>query len=283
MDGPVATAFLLLGRYTVAITYIGGGGMENCLDIVAFIHFLVDLLLILGTNRICARPLGAKRAVAAAAVGAVYAVGCVLPGFSFLGVMPWRIIFLVLMGMVAFGLDYSALRPGVLFLLLRMAMGGIALGVGKGGFWAVVMAALSVCLMCLLGYDGRPGQQYLPITITHRGRTLHLTALVDTGNTLRDPVSGLPVLVADASAGEKLLCLTQHQLQHPIETIAAGGCPGLRLIPYTAVGQTNGLLLGLRVEELSIGGKREDMIVAFAPQQIGAGKAYQALAGGFAG
>lgn len=257
--------------------------MENCLDIVVFIHFLVDLLLILGTNRICSRPLAVGRPAVAAALGAAYAAGCLLPGFSFLGWMPWRIVFLVLMGMVAFGWERSALRPGVLFVLLRMAMGGITLGVGKGGFWAVVMAALSVCLMCLLGYDGRPGQQYLPITISHRGKQIHLTALVDTGNTLRDPVSGLPVLVADAAAGEKLLSLTQRQLQHPIETLAAGDHPGLRLIPYSAVGQTNGLLLGLRVEELTIGGKREDMIVAFAPHQIGAGKAFQALAGGYAG
>lgn len=257
--------------------------MDKCLDMVVFIHFLVDFLLILGTNRICVRPLCIGRSAAAALLGAAYATACLLPGFGFLGGMPWRMVFLLLMSMVSFGWERDALRPGVLFILLRMAMGGIALGVGKGGFWAVVMVALSICLMCLLGRDRHPGQQYLPVTITHRGKCVHLTALADTGNTLRDPVSGLPVLVADAAAGEKLLALTQQQLQHPIETLATGGCQGLRLIPYSAVGQTNGLLLGLRVEQLVIGGKQENMIVAFAPHPIGEGKAFQALAGGYVG
>lgn len=283
MDSPVATEFLPRDRYTVAITYIGGGEMESGLNIAIFIHFLVDLLLILGANRICGRPLGIGRSISAAALGAAYAAGCLLPGFSFLGRMLWRMVFLLLVSMAAFGLERSALRPGVLFVLLRLSIGGIAQGFGKGGFWAVVMAALSVCLVCLLGYDGRPGKQYLPITISHRGKTVHLTALVDTGNTLRDPVSGLSVLVVDAAAGEKLLSLTLQQLQHPIDTLSSGGYPGLRLIPYTAVGQTNGLLLGLRVERLLIGGKQEDMIVAFAPHKLGAGKAFQALAGGYAG
>lgn len=203
-----------------------------------------------------------------------------MPGFGFLGEIHWQIVSSVLCCVVAFGLEKGLLRRSVLLILLRLAMEGIALGFGKGGFWALVMAALSICLMCIMGMDGRPGRQYLPITITHRGRSLQLTALVDTGNTLRDPVSGLPVLVADAEAAWKLLKLTEKELRHPVESLATGGCPGLRLIPYSAVGQERGMLLGLRVDQLLIDGRAEDMIVAFAPQPIGGGGKFQALAGG---
>lgn len=255
--------------------------MEIYLDIVVILNFLVDFLLILGANRLSGYPMGVKRAAAAALLGAAYAAGCVLPGFAFLGSTFWRLVSLGLMSMVAFGWDLSALRRGVLFIFLSMALGGIAMGLSNGGFWAMVMAAVMVCLMCILGFGGRPGQQqYVPVAITHNGRTVHLTALVDTGNTLRDPVSGKPVLVVDAQAAEKLLCLTEAQLQHPVDTLAAAASPGLRLIPFTAVGCSAGMLLGLRVQHLQINGKREDMIVAFAPQKIGQGKNYQALAGG---
>lgn len=256
--------------------------MEIYLDLVVILNFLVDFLLILGTNRISGHSPGVKKAALASLLGAVYAAGCILPGFHFLTNTLWRIISLALMSLIAFGWDVSALRRGVLFVFLSMAMGGLAMGFGNGGFWPVIMAALLVCLLCRLGFGGRPGQQqYIPVSILHNGKTIQLTALVDTGNTLRDPVSGIPVLVVDAQAAQKLLSLTEDQLMHPIETVASGKISGLRLIPYSAVGQSAGMLLGLRVQRLIINGKQEKMIVAFAPQRIGQGRAYQALAGGY--
>ena len=157
--------------------------MEIYLDIVVILNFLVDFLLILAANRISGHGPGIKKAALASLVGAAYAAGCVLPGFRFLSSTLWRIISFAVMSLIAFGWDRSALRKGVLFIFLSLAMGGIAVGMGNGGFWAVVMAALLVCLLCRLGFGGRPGrQQYLPVKILHNGKTLHLTALVDTGN-----------------------------------------------------------------------------------------------------
>jgi stage II sporulation protein GA (sporulation sigma-E factor processing peptidase) len=250
-------------------------------DLVVILNFLVDFLLILGTNRITGYGTNSKRAVLAALLGAAHAAGCLLPGFHFLRSTLWRLVSIALMSAIAFGWDPSALRRGVLLFFFIMVLGGISIGFGKGGFWAVVLAALVVCLLGILGFGGGRGQrQYLPITIFHRGHRVKLIALVDTGNTLRDPVSGIPVLVVDSDAAEKLLQLSTSELQHPVETLASEKYPGLRLIPYSAVGQPSGLLLGLRVEELLVDGKRTDMIVAFAPQRIGQGRAFQALAGG---
>lgn len=255
--------------------------MEIFLDIVIILNFLVDFLLILGTNRISGCPLAMKRSAVAACVGAAYAAGCTLPGFHFLGNGLWRVVCLALMSVIAFGWHFDAFRRGVLFVFLSMALGGIALGLGNGGFWAIVMGAVGVCLLCMLGFRGKPGQQhYVPVYISHGGKSIQLMALQDTGNTLRDPVSGAAVLVVDADAAQKLLCLTQYQLMHPVETVVCGAYQGLRLIPYSAVGNSGGMLLGLRVEQLLINGKKENMIVAFAPQRIGRGKPYQALAGG---
>lgn len=258
--------------------------MEIYLDLVIVLNFLVDFLLILGTNRLAGNPPGVGRAAAAAGVGAAYAAACVLPGFSFLSSILWRLVSLGLMAVIAFGWSSGALRRGVLFVFLSMALGGIALGLGSGGFWAVIMAALGVAILCVVGFCGRPGaQQYVDVDITHGNRRLRLTALLDTGNTLCDPVSGAPVLVADAASARKLLDLSAEQLAHPVETLAGLRNCGLRLIPYHAVGQPAGMLLGLRVDQLQINGKKQDMIVAFAPQMIGRGKPYQALSGGIVG
>ncbi len=254
--------------------------MEVYLDLLFILNFLVDLLLLLGTNRLAGHPVGLKRAIPAALLGSGYAACCVLPGFAFLGNLLWRLVSLTLMSILAFGLSGSGLRRGVLFVFLSMALGGIAMGLGRGGFVSIVLSAGGVCFLCLVGFRGRAGgQQYLPVTIRYAGRTAHLTALVDTGNTLRDPLSGRPVLVVDAAAATKLLPLSREQLTSPVETLATAKVPGLRLIPYSAVGQSAGLLLGLRPDGVQINGKEAEYMVAFAPQSLGQGQ-YQALAGG---
>ena len=256
--------------------------MEIYLDLVIILNFCVDFLLILGTNRLCGFPPGWGRTALAAALGAIYAGVCVLPGFSFLSGTLWRIVFLALMGAIAFGFSMGSVRRGILFIFMSMALGGIALGLGSGGFWAVVMAAIGVALLCLIGFQGRVSDnRFVPIFVKHGGKSVTMTALVDTGNTLRDPISGAPVVVADAQAGETLLSLTKEQLQHPVETMAQ--VTGLRLIPYHAVGQPAGMLIGIKAERVEINGKRTDCMVAFAPQSIGAGRDYQALTGGLMG
>ena len=254
--------------------------MEVYLDVLMLLNFLVDLLLILATNRLCGHTGGVKRAVAASVLGGFYAGACVLPGFRFLGGTVWRLLALGLMGMVAFGAKRGCLRSCVLFVLLSMALGGIALGIGYGGFWSLLLSALLVCLMCMVGFQGGADtHRYVPVFISLDGKSVSLMALVDTGNTLRDPISGRSVLVVDASAAVQLLGLDAHALAHPLETMASAQIHGLRLIPYTAVGQPGGILLGVLADCVKVDGKCVDCVVAFAPNRIGQGN-YRALAGG---
>ena len=249
-------------------------------DLLMLLNFAVDFFLLLGTNRLAGYPPGIRRAALAAAVGGLYAGACVMPGYSFLGNPFFRVVVLAAIGVVAFGVDQGGLRRSVLFLLLSMALGGLAICLDRGGFWSLVLASGILCLLCLLGFRGRAGQQrYVPVMIRYGGKEVHVTALVDTGNTLRDPVSGWPVLVVEYGVAEKLLPISRGELSRPIETMAMGKLPGIRLIPYSAVGQTAGMLLAVRPDSVQICGKNMEYVVAFAPQTLGCGQ-YQALAGG---
>lgn len=250
--------------------------MQDYLLIVMMLSFLVHLLLLLGANRLCGFPPGGIRVVLSAVLAAVHAGACLASGFSFLGGMIWRLAFLLLQILLAFGMRRDAIRRGLLFIILSLAVEGIT----TGGGWAVILAASVIYLLCFVS-GHRPAQQYAPVTITHAGSTLSLLALRDTGNTLADPISGAPVVIVGQDAAWQLLGLTQQQLAHPIETITSFPRPGLRLIPYCAVGQSAGLLLGCRVDRLQINGKESDAIVAFAPQTIGQKATFQALTGGY--
>ena len=254
--------------------------MTVYLDLVVLLNFLVDTLLLMGTNRLTGFPPGVKRAALAGAAGGVYAGICMLPGWVFLGNLLWRAVFLCVLASIAFGWNRSAIRRCGIFVLLSMALGGIALGLEQGDFGTLILAAAAVAILCGMTVHSPLGmQKYQPVELKWNGQHLCLTALIDTGNTLRDPVTGASVLVVGADVAGKL-GISREILHDPVTAIAAGKLPGARLIPYRAVGKTGALLPAVRLEEVRLGGQVISPIVAFAPEDIGRAEAYQALAGG---
>lgn len=247
------------------------------LDGVMSLNFMIDLMLLLGVNRLAGYPPGLGRAAAAAAVGGGYAGMCLVPGFAFLTSGLWRGVSLGVMSMAAFGFTRSAWSRGMLFVLLSMALGGLAVSFDTGHFLGLVFCAGALALLCKMGFRGKPGRQLLPVKIRHNGSQVELLALRDTGNTLRDPLTGEAVLVVDASIGEKLLNLRRAELENPVEAMHLR--PGMRLIPYHAVGNPGSLLLALRCDRVEVDGKMTGGLVAFAPERFPAGE-YQGLTGG---
>lgn len=255
--------------------------MTVYLDLVILLNFAVDFLLLLGTNSLCGHPPGWKRSALAAALGSLYGGACLLPGFHFLGNSLWRIVSLLLISGIAFGFCVSGLRRGVVFVLLSMALGGMAMGFGNTHAAMLLAAAGGLFFMCCFGFRGRVGRNcFVPVELRYAGKSLHLTALHDTGNTLRDPVTGRPVLVVGAEIAQQLLGLTPQQLESPVSAVSDRTLPGLRLIPYRAVGQSGGLLLALRLQNVKIGAWTGSSLVAFSPNVLSREGEYQALTGG---
>lgn len=250
------------------------------LDLVVILNFLVDGLLLLGTNRLSGHPPGWGRVLPAAALGAVYAGACMVPGFGFLGNFFWRLVCLCAMAGIAFGWDPGALTRGAVFLLLSMALGGLALGMGTGNFGSLLLAAIVLAVLCAVGIPHPVGSRsYQPVQLRWKGKMLDFTALMDTGNTLRDPITGSAVLVAGADIGE-MLGFSREILADPVKALGSGLVTGARLIPYRTVGRPGGMLVLIRAEEVRLGGKVVSPLVALAPENIGGSGNYQALAGG---
>ena len=248
------------------------------LDLVILLNVLVDTCLILGTNRLSGYPPGWLRSCLAGILGGCYAGMCVLPGFGFLAGIFWRLVFLWLMALCAFGLGKGTLRRGVLLVFLSFCLSGIGI-LGSGtGFWSLLGEAGLLLGLCFLGFGSHVGQKFIPVEIRLGDRQVRVNALHDTGNNLRDPVSGEGVLVLGAGAAWDLMGLSGQELRDPVQTLLTRGGSGLRLIPYAAVGKDKGMLLAARCGHVRIGGRTRSAIVAFAPQELG--KEYQALIGG---
>ncbi len=248
--------------------------MEAYWFVVGLLGFMVNLLLLLSASQLSGHSPDWRRLLIAGLTGGIHAGCCVFDGLSFLSDIHWRLISVILLCITAFSWDASGVKCGAVYFLMRMALDELA----GGGIWPALLFAVLIMLLC--SFRGFVGENYAKVTMEHKGKRVEVTALVDTGNTLIDPISGMRVIVVGCDVASSLLGLDRSALEKPSETICSHPVPGFRLIPYTAIGVPSGMLLGLRVDNLLIDGKSSDSIVAFAPQTIGQGKQFQALAGG---
>ena len=258
-----------------------GDVLQIYLDAVFLLNFIVDFLLIMGTNRLAGYQPDGKRAVFGAVIGGIYGAICLLPDLRFLGNLLWRMVFFALLAMAAFGLNRSAWSRGAVLMLLSMALGGIAAGANAQDFAAVCLCGVLVTVLCTVGFGRqRIGQTCIPIQLRWKNRCVDVLALHDTGNTLRDPLTGEQVLVCGADVGAQLFEIPESSFTDPAALLASGMIPGLRLIPFHTVGQSAGLLVALRLRNVRIGRIERDAVVAFSPQRIGSGAGYRMLTGG---
>lgn len=134
--------------------------------------------------------------------------------------------------------------------------------------WPLLLGA-ALCfyllLRLLLGQGARHGGgERLKITISVCGRKQTVTALHDTGNTLRDPVSGRPALVLEREAAEDLwppdVAAVLASPLPPEEKMARlhrlGATVTFTLLPFRSVGVPSGLLLAARSDYIEINGRR---------------------------
>lgn len=220
------------------------------------------------------------RVCLASSLSAVYAYCCLQPDLHFLGNTLWAIAMIALVSLIAFGIRDGALIRSGAYAFICLVLGGLAEGLRDADFWTGTLCAAIVLLAILLRSDDAGRGRYASVIIEHHGRHIALMALRDTGNLLRDPVTGLNVLIVDPQAARDLLGLTAKQLTDPVGTLTTGNYPGMRLIPYSALGTSCSLLLAIRVDKLVVDGEIVNQIVAFAPCSLGEGQGFRALAGG---
>lgn len=255
-------------------------------DGTAVLNFLTDYLLLWGTGALTGKGRGSLRLCLGAVLGGLYGGVCLAPGFRFLGTLGWRLLFLGLMLVLAFGPGRHLFRQGLLFLGLTLALGGGGYLLRQEGclsFLTLGAGAGALALGCrTLARTGTGGER-TALTLALGDRIVRVTALRDTGNGLKDPLTGQAVTVIGPRAARQLLPeLDPESLKNPAAAMERIQRPGLRLqlIPYQAVGQAGGLLLGLRCDRVTAGRERLGELVALSPTELTENGTYDALTGG---
>lgn len=127
-------------------------------------------------------------------------------------------------------------------------------------------------------------------------KEVNISALIDTGNSLQDPITSMPVIVVEFSAIKELLPLEicnifEDVKEQDIANLATklyktDWINRFRLIPFTSLGKENGMLIGFKPDYVVIGddsdsGKKgiTDVVIAIYNKVLSKGKDYKALLG----
>ena len=191
------------------------------IDRVAVLNLMVDYLLLMTTATLAGTPLRRLRFGLCAVGGSAYAVAVFL--LPVLAHPLCRIGAGIVMALCAFGEEVRPWRLTALFFLLSGALAGLLLAMGLAAgspeallsrvyhadvSWPVLLgSAIGFGLLLHLVFRQgarHEGGELMDVTVSLQGRRQRLRALHDTGNTLRDPVSGQPVLVLEQDALREL-------------------------------------------------------------------------------
>lgn len=272
------------------------------IDLLFLLNLVANYLLLLGAGRVAGEVLDRRRIALGAALGALYAAFIFLPSLEWLALWPCKLASGVLMVLAAYGGGANLLRVTVIFFCASAGLagavlglellGGAALTLDHGVFYSrfdlrLLLLLFVACYFILSLFFRRAGQhtggQLAKLELTLDGGSVALTALRDTGHTLTDPVTNRPIIVVywRSLAGLLPACLNAAAPIDSVQRCREAGIPGVRLVPYRAVGVDCGMLLAVRAKSVTADGKPlGGLLVALSPTPVGDGGAYQALIGG---
>lgn len=280
------------------------------IDSLFALNTIINYLLLLAAACVSGCPFKRWRLALGAAAGGGYAVLVMLPGLGALSSLPGKLAAAAVMAAIAFlGRDPRVLfRRTLVFFGASFAFGGAVYAVYflTGGLsprspyihveLRTILLAAAVCWAIIsLVFKGSALHGGLRRDITKVRAALgdsacEFFALLDTGNTLSDPLTNSPVIVSEL---ESVRTLLPKGLLPLLRENAPGKASALfeamaaidegrmfRLVPYRAVGVESGMLLAFRPDSVEIGGKKSrGALIALSPGAISDGGGYSAVCG----
>lgn len=275
-------------------------------DVLFLINFIINAILLHATALLGKCKRSPWRVLFGAALGAVYAVCMFFPRLHLFYTLLFKLVFgSVLIALVFHpGRIIDFLRISGIFYAVSFLFGGAVFGVmllTDAGIMSraiiqngvlyfdlpagVLLGTVSICLAVVWIWRKtaslrlRKQSLYRDVTVTYDGKQVCLRALVDTGNTLTDPLTLTPVMIAELNALRELLppCPT-----FSVEELSVGGlATRLRVIPFTSLGTKHGLLIGFRPDSVTIGPSdtHYDIVVGLYEHDLSDDRSYNALVG----
>lgn len=233
---------------------------ELYMDVFFLTNFVMDDLLLMIVRKALDLKASQKRVCAAALFGAF--ASCVIVSIP----MPFLcrlILFHVLVNTKMTGIlmktnKWSELWKGILVLYFSsFLLGGIYSSIAQfaGGYTKVGALFFGSAILCYTGISWgievlkklwKLDDLWCEVTISVQGTTFRIPAVIDSGNSLRDHITGKPVHIIGKKAMEKLT--------------NANPLKGIRYIPYRTVREGEAVMPIFTAEYICIHRKKDKMV-----------------------
>lgn len=267
----------------------------------------MDFLILWATAKLSATPVKYGRFMAVAFLGGIYGVVYLFVEMSFWYSLPIKVVFSFLMIILALSpRGWQEFKKNTInFYAVSFCMAGatIALASWRGdadqdlNFYYWCLLGGIICALFLGSYAGKYlSQKIIPGLLKYRvelhfGKKMCIgEGFLDTGNSLRDPVSQRPVVVAEYDLVKECFpddckaAIENHKNQNEVlEALSISSWANrLRLIPYTSIGQKNGLMVGFRCDEMVVDPGKinllyKNLVVGIYHDQLACADSYQLL------
>lgn len=290
--------------------------MEVYLDMLILENLIMNYLILWVTAKFSKERTSFIRLIMSSAIGAAYATIMFFPSFKFVYTFLFKILLSFVLIVVAF---YPSklkqfLKLVAIFYIVSFVFGGAAFGLfyftnfgailSNGIFYisnfpVKILLVSSTASYVIIRFAWSAIQNrlskdnlFVMVDICVETKKTNIRALIDTANSLYDPISNLPVMVVEYNAIKELLPDDLRKIFEKckendlalISNIVSGTewISRFRLVPFSSLGKENGMLVGFKPDEVlikMIEGNKEirNIIVGVYNKKLSKDESYNAL------
>lgn len=291
--------------------------MTIYIDIVLIENLMMNFIILLATGLILKERISVIRLLLASLLGAIYAVVSYLSILEMYSSMILKIILSIVMIYIAFNPQTmkKMWKDILLFYLTSFVFGGAAfaliyivrpqdilmrngLFLGTYPLKTIVLGAIIAFIIIMTAFTVVKSKitkkdMFCEVEIELNNKKIETTAMIDTGNLLKEPITNTPVIVVEHT----LLydCIPKEILNHLDELLGGefNNIPEpikeeyiakLKLIPFSSLGKQNGMLIGMKAEAITIKDMdkeetKENIIIGIYNKSLTKRGEYRALMG----
>lgn len=263
--------------------------MTIYIDIVLIENLVMNFIILLATGIVLKEKIKIARLFLASLLGAIYTIISYISNLEIYASMILKIILSILIVYIAFNPQTmkKMWKDILLFYLTSFVFGGAAFALiyivkpqdilMKNGLFlgtyplktiflgSIIAFIIIIAAFTIVKSKITKKDIFCEVEIKLNGKTITTTAMLDTGNLLKEPISNTPVMVVEHTLLYE--CMPKEILNH-LEELLGGDFQNipeevrqeystkLKLIPFSSLGKQNGMLLGIKADGIKI--KKEE-------------------------
>lgn len=290
--------------------------MTIYIDIIILENLIMNYIILYATGLISKNKIYHFRILCASLIGAIYSVTQYISKLQVYSNWMLRIILSIVMIFIAFYPQNvkKMCKNLMLFYLTTFTFGGVAtyliymlkpesiiikngMFVGTYVLKVIFMGAIIGTIVLIISFKLAKNKitkkdMICQVKITLNKKDKILNAIVDTGNMLKEPITGNPVMVVERSS---LYDLMPKEILNNTEEILGGDfekipeevkneyIPKLKMIPFSSLGKQNGMLIGIKPDKVEVINEhtnyKKDVIIGIYNKSLTKRGEYNALIG----